>query len=240
MFAKECAVVLALCITAVLTFETKNCKVDVAFCVDSSGSIGASNWPLMLQLVNSLVKKLNIGPDNSHAGLVQFGTGVYEEFNLGTYSTEAGVTTAVSAIQFKNEGTVMAPGLKKTFELLGAGASGVRAGVPKLLVFITDGQPQSVPDKDATIAQVKLIKDAGVRVVTIGISSAVDETFLKPLASTDADYSKAADFNSLTTIADLAVNEQTCKPPAPPTTTTVAPPPTTTTKAPPLDCVLHF
>jgi len=225
MYLKACVVILVtLCLQAVpsTSANTEDCKVDVAFCVDNSGSIGQENWPLVLDLVKSLVTKLNVGADGSHAGLVDFGDEGYPEFNLGTYTTDADVNAAVSALTFRAEGTYMARGLQGAFDMLNSAASGVRSGVPKLIVLITDGVPS---DSDETKKQVQLIKAANIRILAIGIGSGVDETFLKSVATTPADYAFARDFNSLSTIAELAVSEETCKPPPPSACEPCQPPP---------------
>jgi len=214
MNIKACAVIVAVCVQVVLGLpvDSSQCKVDVVFCVDNSASISAKNWPLVLDLVKGLVSKLNIGPDSSHAGLVDFGNKGYKDFDLAAHTTESAVNTAVAALKFKDEGTNMHYGLEEAKKLLDATAPGVRVGVPKLLVFITDGVPN---DPAETNQQVALIKAANIRLVTIGIGSTVNATFLKSVASTQADFTPAKDFSSLATISGLVVNKDTCKPPPP-------------------------
>jgi len=188
--------------------------VDVVFCVDNSGSIGEDNWPLMLDLVKSLVSKLNVGPEGTHVGLVDFGYEGYQEFHLGRFSTEQQVNAAVETIAFKGEGTYMSYGLETSRALLAGGAEGVRDGVPKLIVLITDGVPAG-NDLEYADDEVFFVKEANIRLVTVGIGPEVNETFLKAAASTEADFAYATDFNSLSSIADLVVNADTCKPPPP-------------------------
>ena len=45
---------------------------DVAFLVDSSGSIGRRNWGRMLYFLKDMVKAFNVGPDKTHIAVVAY------------------------------------------------------------------------------------------------------------------------------------------------------------------------
>lgn len=56
------------------------CRVDVVFCLDNSASIGNykpgktnPNWERILQFVQDLVGQLNVGPSQTHVGVVDYG-----------------------------------------------------------------------------------------------------------------------------------------------------------------------
>ncbi|KAJ7381074.1 structural constituent of cuticle [Desmophyllum pertusum] len=60
------------------------CKAvaDVAFIVDSSGSIGRRNWVKMLQFLKDMVKAFNVGPDKTHIAVVAYSTGLNSSLHL--------------------------------------------------------------------------------------------------------------------------------------------------------------
>ena len=60
-----------------LPFQTdKECStlVDIAFVIDSSGSIGRSNWERMKRFIKSLVSKLDVSPSATHIAAVAYST----------------------------------------------------------------------------------------------------------------------------------------------------------------------
>lgn len=46
---------------------------DLAFLIDSSGSIGSNNWHKMLNFIKAVVDKLDIGDSDFLTGAVSFG-----------------------------------------------------------------------------------------------------------------------------------------------------------------------
>ena len=56
-----------------------DCRVDVCFVVDHSGSIrdtnppGIDNWQLVLNFIVGVVSAINVGPTTTHVGVVSFG-----------------------------------------------------------------------------------------------------------------------------------------------------------------------
>ena len=59
------------------TFQTdKECSTvaDIAFIIDSSGSIGRSNWERMKRFIKSFVSKLDVSPSATHVAAVAYST----------------------------------------------------------------------------------------------------------------------------------------------------------------------
>lgn len=48
--------------------------VDLAFVMDSSGSVGEENWEVMKQFAVNITKEYSIGPDCMQVGFISFGT----------------------------------------------------------------------------------------------------------------------------------------------------------------------
>ena len=73
--------------------EDPNCKIDLVFVVDASGSV-RDDWETQLAFVVNVAKKINIGPEGSHIGLVYFGNEAtklfdFTEFEKTPFSEEA-------------------------------------------------------------------------------------------------------------------------------------------------------
>ena len=70
-------------------------KADIMFLVDSSGSIGPTNFETMKTFMKNLVGKIQIGADRSQVGVVQFSDYNREEFQLNKYSTHEEIYAAI-------------------------------------------------------------------------------------------------------------------------------------------------
>ena len=56
--------------------------MDIAFIVDSSGSISRRNWGLLKSLLKELLKYMNIGPDGTHVSTVIYSTEATVQFHF--------------------------------------------------------------------------------------------------------------------------------------------------------------
>ena len=65
-------------------FAACNAVVDLAFIVDSSGSIGRSRWPKMLNLLKEVINTFNVGPDGTHVAVVAYSTRPVLEFTCSS------------------------------------------------------------------------------------------------------------------------------------------------------------
>jgi hypothetical protein len=65
-----------------VTVSYSNCQcivpVDITFVLDSSGSITSANWRIMMDLVQNITNKLNLGQNYVQAGFVQYATDAKE------------------------------------------------------------------------------------------------------------------------------------------------------------------
>jgi len=77
---------------------------DVVFVVDSSGSIGSSDFREVKSFIGSVVDAFDISGDKVRVALVQFSSNAVVEFNLQRYSNKRSVKAAVAALPYYNGG----------------------------------------------------------------------------------------------------------------------------------------
>ncbi|OXB80171.1 UNVERIFIED_CONTAM: hypothetical protein H355_011629, partial [Colinus virginianus] len=131
------------------TFETvkaiapsvQECKtqLDIVIVLDGSNSIYP--WESVTDFLNSLLKNMDIGPQQTQVGIVQYGQTVVHEFFLNTYSTTEEVMAA--ALRIRQRGgtqTMTALGIDTAREEAFTEAHGARRGVQKVMVIVTDGE----------------------------------------------------------------------------------------------------
>jgi len=215
------------------------CKLDVVLCLDNTGSIGyflngtadpskpPKNWKLITDFSQDIVKELTISSSFSQVGLVDFGGRARIQFGLTQYPSQAEVLDAIAKVAYIGDTTNTTGGLYKSRLVLTDPQYGSRAGVAKLVILITDGNPNV--DADKVLDEAQNLRSAGIRVSVVGISFA-DEELMRKIAYTPEDYIYAEDFSDLESIKSLVLNDQSCKPiPTTTTTTTTTAKPTTTT-----------
>ena len=112
---------------------------DVAFIVDSSGSIGRRNWVKMLQFVKDMVKAYNVGPQKTHIAVIAYSTGAKVEFKLdrllGSAVTEEGYYKLIDRIRFQRSYTFIDKALLLANEQIFTTNSGMRPHLPQVLKF---------------------------------------------------------------------------------------------------------
>ncbi len=204
------------------TFNIAGCALlDICFIVDSSGSIRdnnkpgqTDNWQLILNFVNSVIDRIEVGSRQSRVGLVKFSTDAIRMFRLDEYDNRLDLQRVVRRQQYIGGRTNTADGLRITRELCFGSANGDRPEAPNVAILVTDGVPtEPTPDNYArqrAEEEGNRLKNSGVKVYTIGVTNAIDEALLKQLSSppqkADENYFTSTDFESLGDILNSLVS----------------------------------
>ncbi|XP_072552486.1 von Willebrand factor A domain-containing protein 1 [Salminus brasiliensis] len=117
------------------------CEGDVLFLLDSSGSVLSFDFSHMLSFLSDLTLPFSLGPDQVRIGLLQVGTEPHLEFGFGAHSTQQGLQAALRRTKQLGGDTNTEDALVIARErVLRPGTpGGARPGLPRVLVWITDG-----------------------------------------------------------------------------------------------------
>ena len=154
--------------------------VDLVFVLDSSGSIGATNFNSMRNFVTTVVNALNIGQNRSQVGVIVFSDVVRIQFHLNTYSNKASLLSAIPSIPYIGSGTNTADAL---YTLINEGFDGARPvsqGIPRVAIVVTDGKSS---DPDRTVQAAAVLHQTSFMTYAVGIRGA-DINELNTIAST--------------------------------------------------------
>ena len=147
------------------------------FILDSSGSVGPSNFVTMVEFVANVAEKFKFGPDGARFGVITFSASVSLDIPLGRHSNPVSFNIEVMKIPYKARTTNTAEAIETAKEeLLQHG----RAGVPKVIILFTDGRSD---DPVATIQEAVEAKDDGIRILSIGIGPQIDTEELNGIAN---------------------------------------------------------
>eukprot|EP00069_Balaena_mysticetus_P017767 bmy_10832T0 len=123
---------------------------------------------------------LDIGPDVTRVGLLQYGSTVKNEFSLKTFKRKSEVEHAVKRMRHLSTGTMTGLAIQYALNIAFSEAEGarpLRENVPRVIMIVTDGRPQ---DSVAEVAA--KARDTGILIFAIGVGQ-VDFNTLKAIGS---------------------------------------------------------
>ncbi|KAL8619706.1 hypothetical protein ACOMHN_025792 [Nucella lapillus] len=174
-------------------------EVDLAFLLDASASEGNSNFRTQLDFVKNFVSYMDVGPHAMQIGLVTFDTNVHRQFFLNQYDDSASVISALGHVPYTSGTTYTQRALAYMRTSFFTPNNGARAGVPKVLVLLTDGQSTSPSQTEQEGA---MLKQTGVHVIAVGIGSSLGMRELNAIASNKESVLTVSSFSSLLTHVD--------------------------------------
>ncbi|XP_014703259.2 matrilin-2 isoform X4 [Equus asinus] len=166
--------------TALLESSCENKRADVVFIIDSSRSVNTHDYAKVKEFIVDILQFLDIGPDVTRVGLLQYGSTVKNEFSLKTFKRKSEVERAVKRMRHLSTGTMTGLAIQYALNIAFSEAEGarpLRENVPRVIMIVTDGRPQ---DSVAEVAA--KARDTGILIFAIGVGQ-VDFNTLKAIGS---------------------------------------------------------
>jgi len=169
------------------TVDPDACVVDLGFVLDGSGSVGQANWDVTIDYVKSFANTLTISPDKAQIGVVLFGNDASVAIDLDQYNNANALVNALDDLEYLDENTNTAAGIRMARNELFSTARGDRANVQNVMIILTDGYPtrevnQTIPESQAAYNQ-------QIQIFTIGVGNDIDMTQLYMLAFNHSEHS---------------------------------------------------
>uniref|UniRef100_A0A8C6U2Z9 Matrilin 2 n=1 Tax=Neogobius melanostomus TaxID=47308 RepID=A0A8C6U2Z9_9GOBI len=149
------------------TAQCKMMPLDFVFVIDSSRSIRTSDYEKVKTFIINLLRFLNVGPNATRVGLLQYGSVVQNEFTVMSMKHLATGTMTGLALQYTMETAFTEEEGARPEELL----------IPRIAMVVTDGRPQDEVEEVAAQA-----RQAGIQIFAIGVGR-VDMNTLKAIGS---------------------------------------------------------
>jgi len=149
---------------------------DAMFVIDGSGSITPADWQQMRDFASNITNDLNVTSTQAHVGVYEFSGAGQGRLVDKLDDSKTSVDAAIAAMTTLGGRTAIGDGIKNAQAQLAAG----RAGVPRLMILMTDG----VENEDThPIQEAVAAKAAGTEIVVLAIGSSVDLPSLAAIAS---------------------------------------------------------
>lgn len=200
------------------TVESTECQtrgIDLIFLLDSSGSIGISNYDKVRNFSANVVAQLSIGPSATQIGLIIFSSHAQVQFHLNTYNNNVSVIHAVENIIYMGGGTNTPDGLDTLiteFNTTDFGARPTSQGIPRVAIVVTDGQSNEGGGPSATIANAQRVHNSNILTYAVGVGNSVNMNELTAIATSPWYVYLLSDFdiNELKQLQE-AISYQSCK-----------------------------
>ncbi|XP_025031696.1 matrilin-4 isoform X2 [Python bivittatus] len=163
-----------------LATKCKTGPLDIVFVIDSSRSVRPFEFETMRRFMIDIIHNLDIGPNTTRVGVIQYSSQVQNVFSLKSFFTRAEMEKAINSIVPLAQGTMTGLAIQYAMNVaftIQEGARPLHRKIPRVAVIVTDGRPQDRVTEVAAQAQA-----AGIEIYAVGVQRA-DMNSLKAMAS---------------------------------------------------------
>ncbi|XP_060895377.1 vitrin isoform X2 [Labrus mixtus] len=146
-----------------------NCKVDLAFLMDGSWSIGKRRFKIQKDFLAEVAQTINVGVAGPMMGIIQYGDDPVTEISLKSYSNSREVKSAVDKIVQKGGLSNVGKALTYINRQYFSDANGNRGGAPNVAVVLVDGWPTDKVDEASRLA-----RESGINIFFVTIEGPDD------------------------------------------------------------------
>ena len=172
--------------------------VDIGFLLDGSGSVGNQGFRRVLNFVNQIVSAFNISGKTAQVGVTEFSNSPVIQVELDDFRDSKLLQDEINKIVDSGGRTRTDSALRLMSQEFFTYEKGSRAGVPKVLVIVTDGKSSG---EEPLSEAVKGLRRKGVMVYSVGIGDDISMQELKDISRTERDIFVSKDFDSTSLIA---------------------------------------
>ncbi|KAM4606994.1 vitrin isoform 4-T5 [Polymixia lowei] len=146
-----------------------NCKVDIAFLMDGSWSIGKRRFKIQKDFLAEVSQVINVGVAGPMMGIIQYGDDPVTEMSLKSYSTSRDVKTTIDKIVQKGGLSNVGKALSYINKHYFSDANGNRGGAPNVAVVLVDGWPTDKVEEASRLA-----RESGINIFFVTIEGPDD------------------------------------------------------------------
>ncbi|XP_042358768.1 vitrin isoform X4 [Plectropomus leopardus] len=146
-----------------------NCKVDLAFLMDGSWSIGKRRFKIQKDFLSEVAQVINVGVAGPMMGLIQYGDDPVTEISLKSYTSSREVKSAIDKISQKGGLSNVGKALSYINKHYFSDANGNRGGAPNVAVVLVDGWPTDKVEEASRLA-----RESGINIFFVTIEGPDD------------------------------------------------------------------
>ena len=186
---------------SMIEFQRFDCKADVGFLIDGSGSITVPehNWNLIKDLILVVAKDLNITEDGAHVAVAVFSDSATLDIQFSDFTDYHSFEEEVIKLQHPGGGTDTLSGFNIALNQMFDESTGMRADVPKTLIYLTDGVCNADNCDINEFARLgNLFRNRKIMTIGIGIGEDINDEEITAFVD-ESNYYKKKSFNQILT-----------------------------------------
>ena len=180
-------------------------NTDITFVVDTSGSIGITNFQYVREFIEDIVLEMNIAVNNSRVAVILFAGTANLYFNLNQFTDKNSLIASINNLPYSGGSTDIPEALNLLRATALSGALGIRSNNRQIAIFLTDGEETNNIMPSATALAATNI----FQVYSVGVDRArVDQLNVIALGNSEFVYYHS-NFNerSLVVIAERMIEK---------------------------------
>ncbi|KAG7230036.1 hypothetical protein INR49_009756 [Caranx melampygus] len=146
-----------------------NCKVDLAFLMDGSWSIGKRRFKIQKDFLAEVAQTINVGMAGPMMGIIQYGDDPVTEISLRGHSNSRELKSAIDKIVQKGGLSNVGKALSYINKQYFSDANGNRGGAPNVAVVLVDGWPTDKVEEASRLA-----RESGINIFFVTIEGPED------------------------------------------------------------------
>ncbi|CAI5653699.1 vitrin isoform X1 [Oreochromis niloticus] len=146
-----------------------DCKVDLAFLMDGSWSIGKRRFKIQKDFLTEVAQTINVGVAGPMMGIIQYGDDPVTEISLKTHSSSRELKAAIDKIVQKGGLSNVGKALHYINKHYFSDANGNRGGAPNVAVILVDGWPTDKVEEASRLA-----RESGINIFFVTIEGPDD------------------------------------------------------------------
>ena len=149
------------------------------------------------EFVKLVAETFQISKSGTRGGVILFSYHAKHSIKLSDHGSTAEFNAAVDNLPLMRSTTRIDKALTLAQNELYTEKNGGRAGVPKILILLTDGSQTLSEDAKDPSRLAKIIRDKGVKLVVVGIGAAVNQTELAEISGDRSNLFMTGTFDKL-------------------------------------------
>ena len=184
--------------------------MDVSFLLDSSESVGLQNFQKLLDFVRTLAKTLRMSQSGTHASVVIFSDNARVQIRLDDHVDIREFNDALDDVPYLGKKTRIDKALQVASGGVFNSRAGMRAGVRRVAVLMTEGHQTRTFDAIPLRYAVEPLRRKRVDVFAVGIGSDARYDELRSLTNSDQKVLLVKTFEGLSRIAE-ELSDKMCR-----------------------------
>jgi collagen type VI alpha len=165
-------------------------RADIAFVIDSSGSIQKEHFGRVLEFIKGMVRQMDLTNGQIRVSIAYFSDDPVLQLPFSSVSATEDVLYAVDRMTFVGGKTNMAKALELIRNQVFIAANGDRPDVPNYVVFLTDGVPNVEVERTIPEAINAHIDGIHIVLVTVGPGLTTGRNYLRLHAIASEPYAE--------------------------------------------------